>query len=130
MRFEILASLLAYQVNSQSVGYLYTEEAVEAMGEPCLEESKIGGHELSVRENVEVDGVKWAKIWDISVEPGILCYFQSHISFVIVPDDEEGEKDALNVWYFVYEGTDNNNISGIKSYLEGKETEGVCTFKK
>ena len=112
---------------------MYSEDAVKQLGEPCFSESYIGGHTRVVRENVEVDGVEWAKIWDISVEPGILCYFESHISFVILPDDEEGERDAINVWYFYYTGNYNNgndNFSGVKSYLEGKNKTGVCSFKE
>ena len=91
--------LCASQLEEAFGQYTYKEETVKLFAEPCFNESAYEGHIIgegspySDREN------GYSKVWEITVEPSFLCWFIAYNSFVITPDDEEGESgreaDAL-----------------------------------
>ena len=67
----------------------------------------------------------------MKVEPGILCYLESHISLTISSEDDhdnEASADLLNIWYFTYSADTRNHISGVKAYLDGYDSDGICEF--
>ena len=55
---------------------------------------------------------------------------ESHVSVIVSAGSETGDvsTDGLDLRYFTYSSPERNHISGVKAYLTGKDTNGVCEF--